>query len=240
VKLRDIFAIAAALLPLAAQDHPAPLVWIAREQVQPGKMGVYLNLEEAAARTCAQLKCPNPYFALTSLTGPNEAWWINGFDTADTMEKVQREYAANPELVQAMATVDGNKTNLIYPGTNLIARLRNDLSVYDGAVAPHFFSISILHVPPGSLQTFTKARAQFKATLEHNGRPQWVYQVTSGSADFTFLVMTPARTMHETQTIPAFDDASASSETRLYAVSPSLSMPAQSWIEADPDFWRRP
>jgi len=34
--------------------------------------------------------------------------------------------------------------------------------------------------------------------------------------------------------------AIASSETRLYAVSPSMSMPAPSWQDADPDFWKRP
>jgi hypothetical protein len=239
VKLRN-FLFAAAIVPLAAQERPSAFVWIAREQVQPGKMAAYLNLEEAAARTCAQLKCPNPYFALTSLTGPNEAWWINGFDTTDILEKVQHEYATNPEIVQAMTSIDGNKPNLIYPGTNLLARFRGDLSYSDSPIAPHFFSVSLLHVAPGSLANFTKARAQFKATLERSGRPQWVYQVTSGTEDFTFLVMTPARTIHEVVTTPTFDDATATSETRLYAIAPTLSMPAQSWVEADPDFWKRP
>lgn len=239
MKFRN-FLFAAAIVPLAAQEHPSAFVWIAREQVQPGKMAAYLNLEEAAAQTCAQLKCPNPYFALTSLTGVNETWWINGFDTTDVLEKVQHEYATNQELAQAMASIDSNKSNLAYPATNLLARFRSDLSYSDSPIAPHYFSVSLLHVPPGSLSNFTKARAQFKTALERSGRPQWVYQVTSGTEDFTFLVLTPARTFHEIVTTPTFDDPSATSETRLYAIAPSLSMPAPSWVEADPDFWKRP
>jgi hypothetical protein len=86
-------------------------------------------------------------------------------------------------------------------------------------------------------------RIRFKSTLERAGRPQWAYQVTSGTDDVTFIVMTPARTMQEIQTTPLLDDPSdivVSSETRLYAVSPAMSLPAQSWIDADPDFWKRP
>jgi len=53
--------------------------------------------------------------------------------------------------------------------------------------------------------------------------------------------------MQETQSVPtamdrndAVADIIISSETRLYAVSPSMSMPALNWLEADPDFWKRP
>jgi hypothetical protein len=80
--------------------------------------------------------------------------------------------------------------------------------------------------------------------MERAGRPQWTYQVTSGAEDVTFIVMTPARSLQEVQTTPSLEDAGndaiLSSETRLYAVSPSMSLPAQSWLEADPEFWKRP
>ena len=35
-------------------------------------------------------------------------------------------------------------------------------------------------------------------------------------------------------------DFVVSSVSRLYAVNPALSMPAASWVEADPEFWKRP
>jgi hypothetical protein len=66
--------------------------------------------------------------------------------------------------------------------------------------------------------------------------------VTSGTGDGTYLVMTPGRTTQEARAFTAseVDDSVLTSDTRLYAISPSLSVPAPSWQEADPDFWKRP
>jgi len=118
------------------------------------------------------------------------------------------------------------------------------MSFYTTQIPARFFSISVIRVRPGQVAAFRDTRSRLKQALERAGRPQWAYQVTSGAEEATFIVMTPARTMQEALTIPSPDDATneaiASSETRLYAVSPSMSMPAPSWVEADPDFWKRP
>ncbi len=241
MKFSTIFLTILASIPLAAQDPPSPLVYIYREQIKPGKIARYVQIEEAAATFCAKAKCPNPYLAISSFTGPNEAWWINGFDTPDTMEKVMHDYAANQEITQELNSVAEQKADLAFPASILLARFRPDMSFYTTPIPPRYFSISIVRVLPGHVAAFANARIRSKAALERAGRPQWVYQVTSGTDDVTFLIMTPARTMQEIQTTP--DDASdaiVSSETRLYAVSPSMSMPAQSWIDADPEFWKRP
>ena len=36
-------------------------------------------IENDGAQICADLRCPNPYLALESLSGPHEAWWLNVF-----------------------------------------------------------------------------------------------------------------------------------------------------------------
>jgi len=230
---------------LPAQD-PAPIVYICREQIKPGKIAAYVQIEEAAARFCAKANCPNPYFAITSITGPNEVWWINGFDSVDTLEKVWRDYAANQEITQELNSVAEKKADLAFPATNLQARFREDMS-FASTVSPRFISITVLRLRPGHIAAFRTMRMQFKAALERAGRPQWVYQITSGTEDDTFLIMTPARTMQEIYSAPAPTDRNdtvadviVSSETRLYAVSPSMSMPAPSWVEADAEFWKRP
>lgn len=247
MKLRDITFAIVASIPLVAQDPPSAIVNIYREQIKPGRIGAYMQIEEAAARFCARAGCPNPYFAITSITGPNEAWWINGFDSADALEKVWREYAANQEIAQELNSVAEKKADLAFPGTNLLARFREEMSFASTGISPHFFSITVLHLKPGHATVFRSMRVQFKATLERAGRPQWVYQVTSGTEDDTFLIMTPARTMQEIYSTPspidrndAVADLIVSSETRLYSVTPALSMPAPSWVEADPEFWKRP
>jgi hypothetical protein len=242
VRLRNLL-FATAILPLAAQDPPAPLVQIYREQIKPGKIAAYVRIEEAAARFCAKMNCPNPYFALTSLTGPNEVWWINGFDSPETIERVWQAYASSQEIMTELNSIAENKADLAFPANILLAKFHPEMSFYTTPVAPHYISMSIVHVRLGHVANFRDMRIRFKSTLERAGRPQWAYQVTSGTDDVTFIVMTPARTMQEIQTTPSLDDPSdivVSSETRLYAVSPAMSLPAQSWVEADPDFWKRP
>lgn len=247
MKLRTILLAIPAVVPLSAQDQPSPIVYVYREQIKPGKIAAFMQIEEAAARFCAKAGCPNPYLGITSITGPNEAWWINGFDSIDAMEKVWHDYAANQEITEELNRVAEKKADLALPANQLVARFREELSFPSTHVFPRFLSITVLRLRPGHAATFRSMRVQFRATLERAGRPQWVYQVLSGTEDETFLIMTPGRTMREVFSIPAAIDRNdavadfvASSETRLYAVSPALSMPAASWVEADPEFWKRP
>ena len=234
-----------ASIPLFAQDPPYPLVQIYRELIRPGRMGNLVQIEEAAARFCAQARCPNPYLAITSITGPTEIWWINGFDSADTMEKILHDYTGNDQIMQYLNGVAQNKADLVFPAVNLLARFRADLSVSSNTTFAYarYISITVVQARPGQTSAYEKARQSVKAAQERSGRTQWTYQVTSGTEDGTYLILTPGRTLQEVRVFAASEehsDAVTSSESRLYAVSPSMSMPAQSWLEADPDFWKRP
>lgn len=248
-----IFLAAIVSFPVLAQEPPSPLLFVAREQIQPGKLAAVTRIEEDAAAFCAKAKCPNPYLAISSITGPSEIWWINGFDSPDHMEKVWRDYAANAAISQQLNTVAEQKGDLVFPAQNMIARFREDLSFATSLTiaTARFLYIAVVQVQPGHQDSFEKLRSAVRGTLQRSGRPQWVYQVTSGAADTTFIVISPGRTMQDVHTFSIADErvgavaefmrsAIAASESRLYAVSPSMSMPAQSWIDADPDFWRRP
>jgi hypothetical protein len=207
-------------------------------------MAKVVQIEEAAARFCATAHCPNPYLAITSITGPDEIWWINGFDSVETLEKVRHDYAANDQIAAQLNSVAEAKGDLVFPSISLLARFRDDLSFSSTIFAyTRYISISVVQVRPGQSDAFDKDRRALKAAHQRSGRTQWVYQVMSGTEDGTFLIMTPGRTLQEVRVFASPDDRTdsiASSETRLYAVSPALSMPAQSWLDADPDFWKRP
>jgi hypothetical protein len=245
VKFSVLLLTIIASIPLAAQDPPYKLVQIYREQVKPGRMVNLVQMEEAAARFCAQAHCPNPYVAITSMTGPSEVWWINGFDSTDTMEKILHDYAANDQITQYLNGVAQNKADLVFPAVNLLARFREDLSVSSNTTFAYarYISITVVQVRPGQTPAYESARQRVKGGQQRSGSTQWTYQVTSGTEDGTYLILTPGRTLQEVRVFAASEehtDAVTSSETRLYAVSPSMSMPAQSWLEADPDFWKRP
>jgi hypothetical protein len=246
VRLQGIILTISASIPLAAQELPAAIINVYREQVKPGVMSKYLQIEEAAARFCAQAHCPNPYVAIASMTGPAEVWWINGVDSVETFEKVLHDYAANQEIMQELDRVASSKADLAFDSTTLVARFRDDLSFSSDTTIAYarYISISVVQVRPGQLASFEKIRQAVKAARQRSGRAQWVYQVASGTQDGTFLLMTPGRNLQEVHAFDTSDDripdSVLTSETRLYAVSPSLSMPAQNWVEADPAFWKRP
>jgi hypothetical protein len=185
------------VLPLAAQDPPSPIINVYREEVKPGRMSAYVRIEEDAARFCAKAGCPNPYLAINSITGPREVWWINGFDSTEAMEKVWQAYAASVEISRELNAVDESKADLAFPATNLMARFRPEMSFHTSQIFPRFLLISVIHVRPGHVASFRDTRVRFKTVLERAGRPQWTYQVTSGTDDVTFLVMTPGRSMQD-------------------------------------------
>src|ERR1700744_5143073 len=139
-----------AAVPLLAQESPAKLAYLYREEVQPGRVAAFVALEEEAARICAQAPCPNPYFAIQSMTGPTEAIWINGFDSFDAMEKVWRDYGANADLDSRLSSIPPRKIDLVLPSRTLLGRLREDLSFSGAAIlgSAHFFSITEVHVRP--------------------------------------------------------------------------------------------
>ena len=110
--MRQIILTITASIPLVAQD---PLIYIYREPVKPGRLAKLVEIEEAAARFCARVSCPNPYLAISSLTGPNEVWWINGFDSPESMQKVWHEYAASAEITRELNDVAERKADSLFP-----------------------------------------------------------------------------------------------------------------------------
>jgi hypothetical protein len=253
VKLRVLTLTIIASIPLAAQDPPYPFIQIYREQVKPGGMPKVVEIEEAAARFCAEAHCPNPYLAITSITGPTEICWINGFDAPESLEKVWHDYAANDQIMQRLNSIADQKAPMVFPAVNLLARYRDDLSFSANSTFAYarFISISVVQVRPGASATFEKARIALRAAQQRSARTQWVYQVNSGAEDGMYLVMTPGRTTQEIHLFGNNDDrlptvaesirdSVTTSETRLYSVSPSMSLPAPSWLQADPEFWKRP
>jgi len=68
-------------LALALAPDPAPprILYIDRDFPKPGNEDEYRQIEDDAARICAEMTCPNPYIGIESLTGRKEAWWINAF-----------------------------------------------------------------------------------------------------------------------------------------------------------------
>ena len=72
----------AAVLRAQDQNSPIPKVLVIdREMVKFGKDAAHAKNEAAFAKAFAAAKTPAHYLAVTTMSGPSEAWFLVGFDS---------------------------------------------------------------------------------------------------------------------------------------------------------------
>ncbi len=196
--------------PLLGQQAPPRFMYIFRDSLKRGVDSTYRAIEDDGAQICADLKCPNPYLALESLSGPHEAWWLNAFASEADTARVVTAYAVDRPLMEALGAVTKRKEALIGTPIKGFGVYRPDLS----------------RGPSWSV-----AGARFMlVTVTRSHRP------AAGSvwemSDSTLYVFRPVRTRQQGEALAGAQSA------RIFAVRPNWSMPAQGWVAADPDFWR--
>jgi hypothetical protein len=196
--------------PLLAQVRAPRFMYIYRDSLKRDVDSAYRVLEDDGAQICADLRCPNPYIGLESLSGPHEAWWLNVFATEADTARVAKIYATNRALATALDGVAQRKAALIGTPRQGFAVYRRDLS----------------RGPAWSV-----AGARFiVVTVTHDRRP--VDGSAWAMADSTLYVLRPVATRREA------DALARQANARIFAVRPNWSMPAPEWVTADPDFWR--
>jgi hypothetical protein len=183
---------------------------IARERLRPGTSEAYDQNELQLARVCAELKCPHPYLALLLETGPAEIWWLNAFTSGKQRDDVERAYARNEALMAAMRPLGKRKEDFRETFTSTMTTFRQDLS--SGSVlqiAARFFVIRL---------TFDE-RNSFGAVFESPAGERFV--------------IADAKTQTDAHQIAARSGPGA----MIFSVQPQWSFPAETWIQADPEFW---
>ena len=196
--------------PLLAQGRAPRFMYIYRDSLKRGVDSAYRVIENDGAQICADLRCPNPYIGIESLSGPHEAWWINVFATEADTARVANVYATNRALSTALNVVAQRKAPLVGTPIQGFAVHRRDLS----------------RGPAWSV-----AGARFVVvTVTRDLRPvngsAWVM------ADSTLYGLQPVPTRREADSLARQPNA------RVFAVRPNWSMPAPEWVAADPGFWQ--
>ena len=204
--------LALALLPpsLRAQGPAARFMYIYRDSLKRGVDSAYRVIEDDGAQICADLRCPNPYVGIESLSGPHEAWWINVFASEADTARVAKVYATNRALSTALAGVAQRKAALIGRPIQGFAVYRRDLS--RGPAWPVAGARFIV-------VTVTRDHRKFNGSV-------WAMP------DSTLYVLRPVRTRREA------DALARQANARVFAVRPNWSMPAPEWVATDAAFWR--
>jgi hypothetical protein len=245
-----------------AQSAPPPAVLqIYRDPVKPSKMSEYSRIEGDAAQACAKASTW-PYLALQSMTGPQEVWFISGFDSYAAMERSAEPFARNSALSAELNRLLDAKANLVAEPRAVYAHYRDDLSSNAGLVQPRarFFTVMIVTVRPGHDREFEEIHRTLKSARQRAGTEdnRVVYQVVSGMPKNVYLIFSAHRSLQNAGVAldPAVDDYATdvddstrnrlddytrisvqNSETWLFSVSPAMSNPAGEWIADDPEFW---
>jgi hypothetical protein len=257
----------ALVLPAIAQAQaptPAPnIIQIYREELKPGHGPAHAKTEAGWPRAFAKANWPTHYIAITSMTGPNEAWFIAPFDSLSAWEKDINETAKNAALQAELDRLSEEDGQHLAGYRGIVARYRADLSHRPGVSIPtmRYFSITIVRIRPGHNPDFEGARKIIKEAHEKAGVKDnhSVYQVMSGMPNGTFFIITPMKSLAEVDAGPqvhgqAYQDAigeagrqkmrelaasgTISSDTNYYAITPGISYPSKEYIDADPAFWK--
>jgi hypothetical protein len=235
------------------------------EVVKPGKAQFVAQIERQSVANQVTLNTPHSYLTISATSGPDGLLcWINGYDSYAELDQLTATIVNNmPDLARLFADIPQQKADLVINPRVAFARLREDLSYGRGRTGAHtrFFVISTVRVRPGHGSDFTELRRVVRGGHERARAADnlSVYEVESGMPDGTFLVFSPAASLDEAGAISQFhgrglentltDQARAKlreltgaailrSETTMFTVDPSISLPAREWIDSDPEFWR--
>ncbi len=253
-------------LPLCAAETAGPnpppkVLQIYREEVKVGKAPAHVKVEKGFVAAAAKANWPTHYLAMTTVTGPSEAWFLTGYPSFAAWEKDRDDTDKNSAFTADLDRLVEKDGELLTNGRSLVAVLREDLSA-GGPVdiaKMRYFRLLTFRVRPGHENDFQDAvkivrSAYEKAKVEV---PWAVYQISGGMPGPTFMLMMPMKSMSEIDAAIAraaaireaegpenekalaklASDGFASVETNILAFSPAMSYPSKEFVARDPAFW---
>ena len=195
----------------AQSDTPAFLL-IVRESLRPESLEAYDRNELALAAACAELSCPHPYLALTTLGEPTEVWWLNAFSSIEQKDGLGDAYARNAPLMNVLASLGERKE-----------AFRTSLTT----------SVATYARVPGDDGAFRITGARFvvvDTSTKSPESPGALYETDDGA----WLVFRTAQSPNVARELAARVGPGA----KILSNHPRWSFPDRAWVDADPEFWR--
>lgn len=247
-----------------SSDDSTKVLVIQREVTKPGKDGAAHEATEAAfIRTVQANKVNIHYIALTSMTGQNRALFLSGYPSLAAVDQERRSMpaAATAAMDKAMVA-DGEQLS---DQSGSVWLRRDDLStnVSGPPAGMRYLEVSEYVVKPGHEREFEELAKKYVEAAKNIPEFHWTaYQLAYGApvGDMkgpTYLVLTALKSGADADAefgagkkfedalgedgmkkMAELESASVASEmTNLFAVSPKMSIPPDSMVKAEPDFW---
>src|SRR6266571_593939 len=160
------------------------IVTIFREDVKYGHNADHEKTEMGWPAAYARAKSPGTYIALTSMTGPNEAWFVQPFASWKAVGDNMKFESDNAELSAELAHLSKADAEHVTAGRTVHLAARTDLSAgtFPNVAKIRFYDITWFRVRPGHEQEFERLAKVFQAGYK-KAAPQAsyrLYQVTAG------------------------------------------------------------
>jgi hypothetical protein len=259
----------AGVLPLVAQDdgaRPAPkMLQIYREMVKPGRGAAHEKLEAGWPKAYKNSKNSAHYLAMTSITGPSEAWFVSGYDSYEAMEKQTKAEESDATLSAELSRLQAADGELLEGTRSITARFRGDLSLRPplNIGSYRYINVVTVRIRPGMAPKFVEMRKTIKAAHEKAGMKDYysVFEVQSGMAGPSYLIFIPMKSLKEADEAGPLHDSAAykealggeegskkigelasaaviNNESSIFAFSPKMSVPPADYLAGgNADFW---
>ncbi len=253
----------AAVVPLAAQapaDPPAVLR-IIREDIKEGKGSAHRNSENAFMLEAALSKFPANILGMTTMTGPDQAWFLESHDSFGSVEAAETAFE-RPDAKYAQ--LDELDAEFRSSSRAWLAVYRPDISFHGSELMQNlpkarYFNTTIIRIQPGHDAEFSElGRMEVDAAQKAlSDQPVVVYQIVSGLPDGTYLLFQPLtslkaldgeaarshamlQAMGDSGTkrfLKGVGDTVVSSESVLFSIDPRMSYVSKDFAAGDPAFW---
>jgi hypothetical protein len=248
-----------------ATGGPPKVLQIFIESVKPGKGAAHAKVEAGWPQAFRRAKWPSHYLAMTSMTGPSEAWFLSGYDSFAAWEADGKHMDETPALLQEVQRLGVQDGELLSGTKGIVAVYREDLSYRPNIKLGEmrYFTVSTYTVRPGYDSAFADIRKLVQAGHDKTNMDEhWaMFQVVSGMPGSTYLLFLPMKSLKEadlavdTHGKPYLDALGeegrrqvrefarvgyASVESNLFSFSPKMSYPSEEWASSDPAYWNPP
>lgn len=238
---------------------PPKVIRIYREEVKPGMTAAHRKLEVPFPRAFTRANGSNHYIGLTSISGPNEAWFIEPHESFAEIEKFDQEDAKNTALSAEIDQLLEHDGSVLSGSRAILARLEEDLSFRPGfnMAMMRFVSVNTVRVRPGHDAEFRESRKIINAAYEKANADQHlaIFQVTAGAPTGTYLIFRGRKSLAELDAPPnqlvqqalgesnqkklqeLQGSALISNEANIFSIKPDMSYAPKAFATADPAFW---
>jgi hypothetical protein len=237
------------------------LLTIERESVKTGRAAEHAKHEAGWPAAFEKAKYPDYYIAMTSMTGPREAWYLSSWDSHAALGESLKRDIKDEALMKEMDALALKDAEYINSVQTLQAVAMPEISVgkFPDIAKVRFFQVMTMRVKPSSEMLFVEAaKAYASAAKRANPDVSYrIYAVIAGMPAPTYLIISSVSdysefdaklrdeqalwkgaTPEELEVLHKFGaEGITESEVNRFRLDPRQSYVPKETRDKDPEFW---